>query len=158
MNKSNRDGLATSRKKPGSTFAQFIAYGFVGGAAASIDIACLGLFVYWLDIDYRLANFFSFTVGTFTNFLLCNYFIFEKRALSFRRACGRHYFSSLGGLLVNQTALILLVELVFGEEWLLLSKLIASGCSFVFNFTAIRLYAFDGSFSLRRTVKQLWLP
>lgn len=151
-------GAASRRKKPGKLFTQLLSYGFVGGSAASIDITCLWLLVHYMDLDYRLANFFSFTVGTFINFLLCNFFIFEKRALSFARACARHYFSSVGGLIVNMTVLILLAELVLGDEGLalFLSKLAATGCSFVFNFTMIRFYAFNSNMSLRGAITRLF--
>ena len=148
-------GRTGGRRKPGHVLAQLVSYGLVGGTAALVDISCL-LFLNSLGIDYRLANFFSFTVGTFINFLLCNFFIFEKQSLSFVRACVRHYFSSIGGFLVNQTVLILLVELVFGTEGLLLGKLMATCCSFVFNFTMLRLYAFNSKLSFRSKVKDLF--
>ena len=152
-------GRTGRRRKPGHVLAQLVSYGLVGGTAASVDFTCWWFFVNSLGIDYRLANFFSFTIGTFINFLLCNFFIFEKQSLSFFRACVRHYFSSIGGFLVNQTVLILLVELVFGASTGtegLLSKLMATGCSFVFNFTMLRLYAFNSALSFRSKVKDLF--
>ena len=150
--------LLVNLKKPNGVFQQLLSYGFVGGAAASLDISCLFFLSQGLGVDYRLANVFSFTLGTFVNFLMCNFFIFEKRAVSFGRACLRHYFSSIGGFIVNQTALILLVELAFGAGalGLLVSKLLATGCSFVANFIMIRFYAFNGNLSLRRTVRRLF--
>ena len=143
-------------KKSGNVFVQLISYGFVGGSAALLDISIFGLLVS-LGLDYRIANVFSFTGGTLLNFLLCNFFVFEKRAVSFGRAWLRHYFASIGGFIVNLTVLILLVELVFGDTrfWMLVSKLIATGCSFVANFIMIRFYVFNGKMSVRRLVRKI---
>ena len=57
-------------KKTDKVILQLFRYGIVGGLAACVDIGSFSFFFYALSIDYRVAVFLSFTLGTFTNFLI----------------------------------------------------------------------------------------
>jgi putative flippase GtrA len=131
--------------------SQLFLYGLAGGTAAVIDIGSFYSFVNFLHVDYRLAIFFAFTLGTLTNFSLCNAFIFERRDLSLKKACARHYLSSLGGLATNEIVVISLVELAHFED-LLLAKVIATVIAFIVNFSLIRLYAFNSNASITKRI------
>ncbi len=141
------------KNKTNNTFIQLFRYTFVGGIAASVDIGSFGVFIKIFSIDYRLAIFFSFTLGTLTNFVICNYFVFERKSLTIVRACVRHYLSSIGGLIMNELVMILLVE-VINIKYMMISKIIATGSAFLVNFTLIKFYAFNGNFNLRSKIKK----
>jgi putative flippase GtrA len=126
-----------------------VRYGFVGGIAAVVDIGSFSLFSIVFKIEYRVAVFMSFTLGTLTNFAISNAFVFNRRSLVVWRACLRHYFSSLGGLVTNELVMMLFVEALRYQN-LIIAKIIATGAAFFVNFTLIRFYAFNSKLSLSR--------
>lgn len=130
---------------------QFLRYFLVGGIAAIVDISSFMLFVKGMHIDYRLAAVFSFTAGTLTNYMLANAFVFDRGRLAFLEAGVRHYFSSLGGLAVNEAVLILLIGSF--ELQPLLAKLVATGAAFGANFVMIKFFAFNDRIVLFRKGK-----
>jgi putative flippase GtrA len=129
-------------KKNKNAFVQFIKYFFTGGIAAVIDIGSFLLFSISLHIDYRISIVLSFTLGTLTNFFICNAFVFERKSLSLFAAAYRHYLSSLGGLVTNEIVMMLLIELLNFSN-LLIAKLIATAAAFMVNFLLIKFYAFN---------------
>ncbi|MGI9250485.1 MAG: GtrA family protein [Pseudohongiellaceae bacterium] len=142
--------------KPDKPLSQLILYGFAGGVAAVVDIGSFWGFVELLGIDYRLGVFFSFTLGALVNFVMSNALVFERASLSVFKSCVRHYISCLGGLVVNMGMMILLVEVVVGDDMMLISKIIATGVAFFVNFTLVKFYAFDGTMSLRKKLKGIF--
>ncbi|HQI02837.1 MAG TPA: GtrA family protein [Deltaproteobacteria bacterium] len=69
--------------KTDSIFIQLFRYGIVGGLAAGVDIGSFTFFFYVLSIDYRIAVFLSFTLGTLTNFCISNVFVFDRKSLQY---------------------------------------------------------------------------
>ncbi len=128
---------------------QLLRYGLVGGLAAVVDVGSFGAMVSVLGLDYRLAVFLAFALGTGANFILSNAFIFDRKSLPLAVALGRIYMSALGGLLVNELVMIVFVE-VLHQERLMIGKLIATGCAFVVNFTLVKNYAFNSRISVLR--------
>lgn len=128
-------------------FKQLIKYFFVGAIAAIIDIGSFAIFTKLFNIDYRLAVFFSFTLGTLTNFLICNAFVFDRKELSIFNACIRHYFSSIGGLIVNEIVMISLIEII-NFNYLITAKIIATICAFLVNFILIKFFAFNSKIKI----------
>jgi len=135
---------------------QFFRYMFVAGIAAGVDISSFAVFAKYLNIDYRVSVFLSFSCGTLTNFFLANAFVFDRKTLSLWVACLRHYASSLGGLATNEIAMIILVGVVHFYN-LMIAKVIATGCAFVVNFTLIKFYAFNDRVNIFKKVKELFL-
>ena len=125
-----------------STLIQLFQYLFVGGIAALVDIGSFKVLVGYFSIDYRLSVFLSFSLGTLTNFSLCNAFIFRRKSLPIWLACARHYLSSLGGLTTNLVVMLFLVEILHLPH-LLAAKTVATGSAFVINFLLIKFYAFN---------------
>ncbi len=121
---------------------QLIRYALVGSIAALVDIGGFSFFALLLAIDYRIAVFLGFTLGTVTNFILSNAIVFDRKSLPIWVACIRHYVSSLGGLGTNELVMIVLVEIVRVDN-LFIAKLIATACAFITNFTLIRYFAFN---------------
>jgi putative flippase GtrA len=129
-------------KKTDNLFIQLFRYTFVGGTAALVDYGSFVVFAIYFSIDYRLAVFFSFSLGTLTNFVLCNAFVFDRKSLSIWLACVRHYVSSVGGLLTNEMVMIFMVEILNFKN-LLIARILAMACAFVVNFLLIKFYAFN---------------
>ena len=134
-------------KSKSSTIHQLFRYFFVGGAAALVDIGSFTLIMRYFIIDYKIAIFLSFTLGTLANFTLCNIFVFERKSLSIVHTGIRHYLSSLGGLFTNEIVMIFLIDII-NFKTLLVAKIIATGCAFIVNFSLIKFYAFNDKLKL----------
>lgn len=132
---------------------QLLSYGVVGGIAAFVDITSFYFLVKYALVYYPIAIFFSFTLGTFTNFFVCNAFIFNRGNLPFQRALLRHYFSSLGGLTTNEVVVFMLIS--YGFQNILLAKIIATVSAFFVNFTLIKFYAFNNNVSLMNKIRSI---
>jgi putative flippase GtrA len=132
--------------------AQLFRYGIAGSIAAIVDVGSFFFFITYLSIYYPIAIVFSFSLGTFVNFLICNSYIFDRGNLPFGRAFLRHYFSGLGGLLTNELLMFSLIDIVHFPG-MLAAKIIATICAFFVNFTLIRFYAFNSQISLRRKIR-----
>ncbi len=141
-------------KKTDKVILQLFRYGIVGGLAACVDIGSFSFFFYALSIDYRVAVFLSFTLGTLTNFLISNVFVFDRKSLTVWRACARHYIASLGGLATNEVVMIALVE-YFSFSNMFIAKIIATASAFFVNFTLMRMYAFNQNISISKTIKSI---
>lgn len=139
-------------EKTDDTFIQFFRYIFAGGLAAIVDIGIFMLLAKIFFIDYRIAVFFSFTLGTITNFFLSNSFIFDRKELPLWIAGLRHYLSSTGGLLTNEAVLIILIGIIKYDN-LFLSKLAATGIAFLVNFSLIKYFAFNSKIRLSKKNK-----
>lgn len=133
---------------------QFIKYFITGALSVCIAFPSFVLFNY-LGIHYVAAVFLSFTLGTLTNFAICNAFVFDRGCLSLVEAGARHYLSSAGGFLVNMGTTIFLVEVLSFQSLFLKSvaQLIAIGCAFIFNFTFIKFFAFNFRIALLPSLK-----
>jgi len=130
---------------------QLFRYSFVGGTASLVDFGSFFLLVKIIGLNYIVAVFFSFTLGTLTNFALCNIFIFQRRTLSLLQACFRHYLSSLGGLVTNWAVMISLIEWL-GFRHVLWAKLIAMAVAFGVNFLLIKYFAFNHRIDFKKGI------
>lgn len=123
---------------------KLVRYFLVGGAAATVDIGIFFLFAKLLGFNYFLVGCLGFLLATAVNYALSIRLVFrsgvrftKKTELIFV------YLVSLVGLFLNQLILFALVEVV-GTE-LMLSKLTATACVFVWNFAARNFFVFhDG--------------
>ncbi|MEM9002161.1 MAG: GtrA family protein [Cyanobacteria bacterium P01_F01_bin.86] len=133
------------KKSVQKTLAQLYRYTFVGGAAAVVDISSFAIFSEIFHIDYRIAVVFSFTLGALVNFSLCNWLVFQGKLSPLWLVFVRHYLSGIYGLLINELAMITLVELLQFEQ-LILAKIISTGVAFVFNFLIKKFYVYNNSY------------
>ena len=143
-------------KNDASGRSQFIKYFIAGAVAAIVDITFFMIFVNVFFVDYRIAIFLGFTLGTLTNFALCNAFVFDRKSLTILNSCARHYVSSLGGLVTNEVVVISLVDFIgFG---MLISKIAATFAAFAVNFILIKYFAFNSDLRLAKFLKQAGVP
>ena len=114
---------------------KIVRYFFVGGAAAVVDIGLFFLFAKLLGYDYLVVGCVGFTIATALNYLLSIRFVFRSGTRFARKTeLAFIYIVSLIGLVFNQAILFALVEQV-GTE-LMMSKLVATGGVFLWNFAA----------------------
>jgi putative flippase GtrA len=115
-------------------------YVFVGGLGAIADWTIFAGLVYLADWHYLFAGTLSFVLATLLNYGLGLAWAFQG---------GRHvrhleilyvYLASLVGLLINLSVLFLLYE--WAQFHLLLSKVLASGFAFLWNFSARYFWIF----------------
>jgi putative flippase GtrA len=112
---------------------RLIQYFFVGGAAALVDFVLFATLVKLFSIPWFYAGIVSFTFATFINYLLSVRFVFESGGRFARQhEIALVYLVSALGLGANQMALYVLIELA-GLD-VLLSKLVATGLVFFWNF------------------------
>ncbi|TYB33909.1 MAG: GtrA family protein [Flexistipes sinusarabici] len=110
-------------------------YFVVGGIAASIDISIFAIFAKLLGFNYLLIGAIGFIIATLANYLLSIYMVFESEVRFSRRAeIILVYFFSIIGLLIHLLILYLFIDLLGFEK--LLSKFIATGSVFLWNYTA----------------------
>ena len=119
-----------------SSFPLYFAFSVI---AFSIDVACFAYLVQ--SIDYRLAVFLSFLTAAVVKYELCDYFVFRRETLSVAGSFSRFLAASTLGLLVNEVAMIIYVELLGGTA-LVFGKVIAGMIGFIFTYVGVRRYAF----------------
>ena len=134
--------------------AYLFRYCIAGGIAAIIDIGSFYFFVTYLSIYYPLSIFISFSLGTFVNFLICNFFIFDRGHISFERTFLRHYLSSLGGLATNELVMFSLIDIIHFQG-MLVAKIISTVSAFFVNFLLIKFYVFNSKVSLRKMIREI---
>ncbi len=134
---------------------QLLRYAVVGGIAAIVDIGSFTIFSNHFGINYNIAVFISFSLGTLTNFLICNAFVFKRNSIPVWLVCIRHYVASFGGLLINLLVMMFIVE-ILNFKYLLYAKIIATGSAFLCNFLLIKFFAFNNpaKFNNRKRVKR----
>jgi putative flippase GtrA len=112
---------------------QIVRYFFVGGAAAVVDIGLFSLFASYLGWPWIPVSIATFILATLTNYFLSIKFVFESGARHKKHVevFGVFIVSGLA-LLVNQIVLYMAIEIF---EWhLILSKILATGIVFFWNY------------------------
>ena len=122
---------------------QIARYMGVGACAAAVDISLFTFFAGYLGYNYLMVGTVTFVLATAVNYLLSVQFVF-KSGVRFSR---RHevvlvFGISAVGLALNQ--LILYVGISVLRMDLLLSKMIATGAVFGWNYTARYRFVFRG--------------
>lgn len=118
-----------------------VSYFFVGATAAIVDIAVFGVLVKFFQLPWFQVAIFSFVLATAVNYILSIRFVFESQVrFSRHQEISLVFFVSAVGLVFNQFFLW-----IFIEQWLLdevVSKIMASGAVFFWNYLARRTYIF----------------
>ena len=112
---------------------RIVRYFFVGGAAAVVDIGLFSIFASYLGWPWIPVSVATFILATLVNYFLSIRFFFDSvlRHKKHLVVMGVFIVSTLA-LLVNQLALYLAIELA--GLHLILSKLIATGVVFFWNY------------------------
>jgi len=125
---------------------QILKYFFVGGAAAGLDIALFTLFAVILKWPWLPVSICTFILATLLNYVLSIRFVFTSGSKYSRylEILGVFLVSSLA-LLVNQIVLYISIE-SFGLN-LILSKVLATGIVFFWNYFGRSKLIFSGNHS-----------
>ncbi|WP_052061109.1 GtrA family protein [Helicobacter japonicus] len=110
----------------------FFKYLLVGGSAALINWLVFFLCFYHFGIYYLFAGVISFIIATLWNFLFAKKFIFRSYNQSIFKESVLIYLVSFGGLLIDIAMLYVCVQWLGLYE--IISKILATGVAFVFNF------------------------
>jgi putative flippase GtrA len=118
-----------------------IKYFFVGGTCAAIDLILFSIFIYFFDLPWPIAGCISFLIATTSNYYLSIRFVFSQGA-RFNQSLELTlvYLVSGAGLALNLSFLYLLIE-IFNLH-LLLSKILATGVVFFWNFLIRQFFIF----------------
>ena len=114
-------------------FSNLILYVFVGGSAALVNWAVFYVCLEKFAIAYMLAGFMAFVLATLWNFILAKRFIFKDSKHSLLKESALIYIVSFLGLCLDMGVLYMCVEWLKLDE--MLSKIIATGIAFFFNFS-----------------------
>lgn len=127
-------------RKTNNSYLQFFRYGFVSLAALIVDFSGLILLKEVFGIHYLTAATLSFTAGLLTNYLLSLVWVFGRSKYS--RVTEFLAFAGIGvvGLALND--LILLILTGYFSIYYVLSKLVATGVTFLWNFLARKYLLF----------------
>ena len=112
--------------------ASFVKYVIVGGSAALINWAVfyLGL---QAGLQYLLSGVLSFILATLWNFIFAKIFIFKHSKHHIFKESILVYVVSFIGLCIDMGVLFVCVEILAFHT--MLSKVIATGIAFIFNFS-----------------------
>jgi putative flippase GtrA len=112
---------------------RIVRYFFVGGTAAVVDIGLFSIFASYLGWPWIPVSICTFIIATSVNYFLSIKFVFESGARHKKHVevIGVFLVSGLA-LLVNQLVLYITIELL---GWhLIVSKIIATGTVFFWNY------------------------
>ena len=132
---------SVDRRRPAHWLRGLARYFVVGGVAACVDIGLFLAFAKGMGLPYLPVSVASFLVATLVNYLLSIRFVFVSGQRFRRRWETALVFAvSAVGLAVNSAILWLCVERA--QLALLLSKLVATGTVFAWNYLARRIFIF----------------
>jgi putative flippase GtrA len=121
-------------------FPIFIKFGLTGLSGLFVDFSITWVFKEWLLVNKFLANALGFSVA-----VLSNYFINRKWTFKSERKLGRQLLAfivvSVLGLLLNSFVVYLFNHIFLFNFYL--SKLIAIGLVFFWNFTVNYFFVFN---------------
>lgn len=128
--------------KNDSTSVQFIKYACVGGAAYSIDFATLFFLTEFCRVHYLLSAAVGFLLGLLVNYSLSISWVFSKRSAKDKRT-EFLVFAAIGliGLGLNEFIIWFFTEGI--NLYYILSKLVATGIVFLWNFFARKKILFS---------------
>jgi putative flippase GtrA len=112
---------------------RIVKYFFVGGAATAVDFGIFALFASYLGYPWFIVSICSMIAGTLTNYFLSIRYVFRSgsRHSKHLEVAGVFIVSGLG-ILANQFILYIAIEWL--KLGLMLSKCIATGIVFFWNY------------------------
>jgi putative flippase GtrA len=125
-----------------NTLIQLFRYALVGGCAFVVDFALLALLVRLAALHYLLAAALAFLGGVVTNYSISVLWVFDQRSLK-SPAVEFAVFAILGvfGLGLTEIVLFILTGLL-GMD-VLVSKVVATAATFVWNFASRKVILFS---------------
>lgn len=123
--------------KPDGAIRQFLKYLLVGGGATLVEWALFWLLDERLEMHHQWATVAAYTVSTFVNWGLGRLLVFKESKRGAAAEIAGVYLAAAVGLLLNMGIMYLLVDALGWNE--MLSKVLATGLVFVWNFLIRRL-------------------
>lgn len=121
---------------------QLVRYGMVGGVAFAADFSLLWMLTDFLKFHYLFSAALSFVVGVLVNYFLSTAWVFTIRRLhSARMEFLLFALIGLVGLALNEGIIWFTTEYL-GQHYLV-SKFIATGLVYLWNFLARRQMLFN---------------
>ena len=124
-----------------NSFVQFFRYGLVSGVALLVDFGSLVFFTEVFHLHYLTSATLGFVLGLITNYLLSVLWVFDKSKYSFWVEFLTFCLIGVVGLGINNGVMWLLTS-SFGVFYVY-SKIVATGFTFIWNFTARKLILFN---------------
>lgn len=125
-------------------FKMKLRFAMTGAVATSVDYFLYLWLVDWQGWPPVRANVLSYSCGMVLNFLMQKRFVFELKGSSLR-AFGLSALVSLGGMALSTGIVYGLSQVVFFSENQYITKLIATGLVFFYNFY-LKRYVFERKF------------
>lgn len=125
-------------------FKMKLRFAMTGAVATSVDYFLYLWLVDWQGWPPVRANVLSYSCGMVLNFLMQKRFVFELKGSSMR-AFGLSALVSLGGMALSTGIVYGLSQVVFFSENQYITKLIATGLVFFYNFY-LKRYVFERKF------------
>lgn len=117
---------------------QFFRYLFVGGFAAIINILSLFIFTDFFKIHYIISSILGFLLGLIVNYLLSKAFVFtEEKVRSRKKEFMTYAIIGMIGLGIDTGIMFISTSLL--KIYYLLSKIISTVITFIWNFTARKI-------------------
>jgi putative flippase GtrA len=112
---------------------KLLQYFVVGGSSAILDFLIFYILTSFIQIHWSISALISFSIATALNYYLCISFVFvQSSRFKKHQEVILVYFVSGIGLTLNLLCLYLLIELL--NTHLLISKIVATGSVFIWNF------------------------
>lgn len=115
----------------------FALYLLVGGIATLTEWLFFHLFSNVLSLHYALATVFAYIISTFVNWGAGRILVFKTGTQNVLKELVQIYLAGIVGLALNLFMMLVFVETMKIEE--MISKIIATGMVFVFNFLIRKL-------------------
>lgn len=125
-------------------FKMKLRFAMTGAVATSVDYFLYLWLVDWQGWPPVRANVLSYSCGMVLNFLMQKRFVFELKGSSMR-AFGLSALVSLGGMALSTSIVYGLSQIVFFNQNQYITKLIATGLVFFYNFY-LKRYVFERKF------------
>ena len=122
---------------------QFISYLFVGGGATIVEWVGFWIFDHCLHIQYLVATALAFFFSTFANWLFGRLLTFKNSDKNIILELLQIYLTSIIGLLFNLIIMYVLVSKFSFPD--MLSKIVATGIVFFYNFLVRKLIIYKNS-------------
>lgn len=123
-----------------SAFAQLLRYAVVAFVGFAADYAILALLTQVFQVHHLVAVPIAFAVGLAVNYVLGIVFVFHRGGISVPAELSVFLLISLAALGITELTVFLMTD-VFGIS-VLVSKIAAGAFSFLWNFTARKLFLY----------------
>lgn len=119
---------------------ELFLYLIAGGIATLAEWGIFRLFDSALSVHYTLSTVIAYLLSTFVNWAAGRLLVFRKSPQPFWQEILKIYLAAIAGLLMNLAIMFICVDLLRMDE--MLSKILATGIVFLFNFLIRKLYIY----------------